>query len=69
MFLISYIQYMIIAIVFSNSKPFKKSIITNYLLCFFLFISLFFAYYLILESNAFLNDLFSVKITYLLFYS
>ena len=51
LFLISYIQITIMGFAFSVSKPFKKPVYTNILLCIFLFMTIFYNYWLILKPD------------------
>jgi hypothetical protein len=44
-------QYLITALAFSISKPFRKPIYTNYLLCFFLLICISYSFYITLQPD------------------
>ena len=61
-YLVSFMQYIITGIAFSISKPFKKEIQSNYLLCGFLAFSVLFTYYMILANNPILANIFTVTI-------
>lgn len=50
-------QYLITAIAFSISKPFRKPIYTNSILCIFLFLSVGYSTYIIIDP-----DKFSIKL-------
>jgi len=50
-FLISNFQYLITAIAFSISKPFRKPIYSNYLLCAFMVVALAYSIYIIIDPD------------------
>jgi hypothetical protein len=52
---------MITAMVFSISKPFKKEITSNMVLCGFLFVGIMFGFYFILVPDPLLGYIFSVR--------
>lgn len=56
-------QYLITALAFSISKPFRKPIYTNYLLCVFLILCISFSLYLIVDP-----DRYSRKIVDVIFF-
>lgn len=54
-------QYLIVAYAFNISKPFKRSITTNYYLCAFLLLSMLFGLLLIFTEDPLILDIFSVN--------
>lgn len=53
-------QYLITAIAFSISKPFRKPIYTNYILCVFMILAMAYSVYIIVDPDKFSADLLGV---------
>ncbi len=53
-------QYLITAIAFSISKPFRKPIYSNYILCVFIILTFAYSTYIIVDPDSFSQDLFGI---------
>jgi hypothetical protein len=61
-------QYIITALAFSISKPFRKAIYTNYLLCLFLLICISYSVYSTIQPDEFTRKFLDVFILFFLLY-
>ena len=61
-FLISNFQYILTAVAFSISRPFKKPIYTNFILTGYLIVSIAYSYYIIIDPDSFNFNLLGVSI-------
>jgi hypothetical protein len=55
-------QYLITAVAFSISKPFRKPIYSNYLLCIFMVLAFAYSIYIIVDPDEYSRDLIGVNI-------
>ena len=62
LFIICYLQCLIVIIMFSLDTPFKKEIWKNKMLLIYLIVSALFGYYLILVDDSFFIEIFNIKV-------
>jgi hypothetical protein len=55
-------QYLTTAVAFSISKPFRKPIYSNYLLCVFMILAFAYSIYIIVDPDYYSADLLGVKV-------